>query len=294
MKKIYILCLLVCIFSACNEKYTYVETIKEKELIGENYSTKEKEDIIMAPNDSTAFIEAYKKFCISTKVYNMMKEKGASEFTSIPVKFVLYNKDKEIISPNINEETLSNIRSIFLDEKKENFNRNSTTDKENIYIDSVKIKELSPHFIFEKDKFDTQGKAWVKHKNAQKYVNKNDISCYFMILNDKAVNFRFNIQYLAEDWLFIKKYQFSIDGNAYEFIPKNVERDNGDGMIWEWSDDAISSKDFELIKAIAYSKDVQIKIIGRNYYDIKNITQKQVKSIKETYELYKAMGGEID
>ena len=42
---------------------------------------------------------------------------------------------------------------------------------------------------------------------------------------DGVSNFRLRIQYYSDDWLFIRKYQFSIDNKAYEFIPNNVETD---------------------------------------------------------------------
>lgn len=88
------------------------------------------------------------------------------------------------------------------------------------------------------------------------------------------------------------KVQFSIDGNAYEYIPNNTETDNRDGgMIWEWFDENLSVKDKNLIEAIANAKNAKMKFIGRQYYDIKTISQQQILDIKRALDLYRAMGG---
>jgi hypothetical protein len=112
---------------------------------------------------------------------------------------------------------------------------------------------------------------------------------------DGVSNFRLRIQYYSDDWLFIRKYQFSIDNKAYEFIPNNVETDSGNGgYIWEWCDENIhSNNDIELIKALSNAKTAKIKFIGRQYHDIKTISQKQIKGIKDAVNLYLAMGGSL-
>lgn len=93
---------------------------------------------------------------------------------------------------------------------------------------------------------------------------------------------------------FFYKCQFSIDGKAYEFIPQKTETDNGDGYIWEWFDEPImTSEEVSLVKALASAKNAKIKFIGRQYYDIKQIPKSELESIKNTIDLYIAMGGEI-
>jgi len=104
-------------------------------------------------------------------------------------------------------------------------------------------------------------------------------------------NLRFRIQYYAEDWLFFSKVQFSIDDKAYEFVPQNIETDNGSGNIWEWFDEGVTSYEKELIYALANAKNAKMKFIGRQYYDIKTISQQQIIDIKRVLELYNALGG---
>lgn len=116
--------------------------------------------------------------------------------------------------------------------------------------------------------------------------------CYFMKDNDGVSNFRIQIQYYADNWLFIRKYQFSIDGKAYELMPNSVERDNSDDKIWEWCDHCITlDSEKQIIQALSNAKNAKIKMIGDQYYHIRTIKQSELKSIKETVQLYNAMGG---
>ena len=100
------------------------------------------------------------------------------------------------------------------------------------------------------------------------------------------------MQYYSDEWLFFNRVQFSIDGKAYEYVPLNTETDNGDGgYIWEWFDESITNSDKDLISALSNAKSAKMKLIGRQYFDIRTISKDQIKNIKRTLDLYKEMGG---
>lgn len=165
--------------------------------------------------------------------------------------------------------------------------------KENMpIVDSLKIKELSHLFKFEKDKFSVNKVTWVLPKTAPKYVNRNGMFCYFSKAEDGTMDFRLRIQYYADEWLFIKRCHFAINGIAYEYIPDRVDTDNGDGKIWEWIDVSVTSPNLKnIIGAISIAETAQIKFIGRQYSEVKNITKKERESINNTIQLFEAMGG---
>jgi len=159
--------------------------------------------------------------------------------------------------------------------------------------DSLQIKVLSKSFKFTKDEFDVEGKQWVRPINEPNYVNRNTIYSYFMKINGIASNLRFVIQYYGDDWLFIQKYQFSIDGQAFEYAPRNVETDSGDGgMVWEWFDDQADTNLKTILRAISKSKTTKVKMIGKQYFDIITVTSKQKESIRKTLALYRLLGGD--
>lgn len=291
MKRVLFSFLVIFVFSSCNKSYKYVEIIKERSILGESYEQKEKEaKNIIAKNDSIAYLEAYKKFCISLKVSKEMKDAGM-EFASIPIRFSLYDdKGKEVkvyVDNKILDEIEKQIAS--LDGGIKEIYPNNSQKAQNP-IDSIKIKELIPLFSFKKDEFDPRGLTWIVPKSAPKYTNQNSLYCYFQKDVDGVSNFRIRIQYYSEDWLFIRKYQFSIDGKAYEFIPNNVETDH-DSNIWEWCDEKLTTNTLEIIKALSISKKAKIKFVGRQYHDIRTITKKEIEGIKDALDLYAAMGG---
>lgn len=162
--------------------------------------------------------------------------------------------------------------------------------KSKINTDSV-VKVFRPDFIFKKDEF--ENRTWVEPQNRPKYTNVNKIFCYFQLNDEKASNFRLCIQYTADDWLFIKKITFNIDGGRnIIYIPQKMERDNN-STIWEWCDDQIDNKYEFLISAIANAKKVKVKFDGQQYYDIRTLSSAEIKYIKKTYNFYLALGGEF-
>ncbi len=285
---------IILFITSCTEKkYSYVEVVKEKDLFEKSFIEKELEpEDIFAINDSTAYIEAYRKYCISERVYNQMKAKGM-DLNSIPFAFHLYDEKQKEVLPIVSKEILKEIHNDIFALRIDA----STTHKEDmpIIIDSTTVNKLSKLFVFSKDEFDPKGMTWIKPKSAPKYANRNALYCYFMRDDSGVSNFRFRIQYYADDWLFFYKCQFSIDGKAYEFIPQKTETDNGDGYIWEWFDEPImTSEEVSLVKALASAKNAKIKFIGRQYYDIKQIPKSELESIKNTIDLYIAMGGKFE
>lgn len=156
-------------------------------------------------------------------------------------------------------------------------------------IDVVKIKELKQYFTEKKDEFSDV--KWVEPKSRPKYTNQNGYCMYFSVNNGVASNPRFLIQYESDEWLFIKNMIFNIDGENITFTPEKMETDCGNGgRIWEWCDEYAGNLE-PLIKKIAYAKSVKIKLVGKQYYNIKTMSQKQIQYFKYSYEYYKALGG---
>jgi hypothetical protein len=304
MKKIILLGLLIILVASCEQskKYEYVE-IGLKENFSGGTERDEKDGVtIRAKTDSIAYLEAYQKFCIAEKVAKDMKEAIGSSGTT-PIEFKLLDDQGNDISLLINFDNIdslkNDIRTRIFDLKNslaESVEKNKENELTNIKnsskIDSSKINELDKYFVIKKDEFDPNGLVWHKPKSAPKYTNQNGIYCYFQSNNGMPSNLRMRLQYEADDWLFFEKVQFSIDDKAYEFIPRDTETDSGNGgRIWEWFDQSMGSSNTELLNALANAKSAKMKLIGRQYYKIKNISTDQIKNIKRTLELYEAMGG---
>lgn len=222
----------------------------------------------------------------------------------MPKDFKLYDYKGREISSSINfpnkklreveiqksifslENTLQGSVDKIKKEEKETFAKTAS-------IDSAKIKEFEKSFRIKKDEFSNDNKKWYVPKSAPIYINSNGLYLYFQSEKGVPSNLRFRLQYYDEDWLFFSRVLFSIDGKAYEYTPIRTERDCGDGgHIWEWYDEQVSKSDKDLINALANAKSAKMKLIGQQYYDVRTISQTQIKSLKKTLELYKAMGGQ--
>ena len=303
-KSRFLILLLAVVLTSCNsdKKYTYVEVVLEKGIFG-GVDKKEKEPkIIRAKNDTLAYLEAYQSFCIAVKVNKDMQE-TYGEMPSTPLEFKLLNDNGENIvnstffvtkaeeEQKIEERVFS--RSNSIKESAESIEKEKIEDfKKVVKIDSAKVKELEKFFTLKKDEFSNNNKIWYTPKSAPQYTNRNGIYCYFQTENGMPSNLRFRVQYYNDDWLFFKKIQFSIDNKAYEYIPMDTETDSGNGgYIWEWFDESATSSDKELLYALANAQNAKMKFIGRQYHDIKTITQEQKLAIKRTLELYNALGG---
>lgn len=157
-------------------------------------------------------------------------------------------------------------------------------------VDQKTVKELKQYFTFKKDEFDSSGSVWVEPKNRPRYTNVNSVFCYFQKTGNVVSNFRFVIQYTADDWLFIENYTFNIDGMVFDYYPDDIKRDNN-STIWEWSDNNINSVDMSLINALASAKKVKVKFNGQQYSSKRALTKKEISYIQRTIKYYRALGG---
>lgn len=299
MKKTLITFISLLFLCACNSRYEYVEIAEKTDLFGGKERVEKKKEVIYSKNDTLAYMEAYKIYCRSCKVYDDMSAEIDFPIDR-PVEFHLYNNKGVDISSFISfvtkdEFQVSCREQIYslpnsIKKAKEN---NEVKKKEefiaNANIDSVKIRELIPLFHIETDEFDPKKPTWYQPK----FKKYNNVYCYFQTVNDIPRNLRITMTYYAEDWLFIRKVQFLIDGTAYEMIPREVKRDHESGDIWEWIDDPVNDRNIAIVKALYNCSEARVKYKGENYDDIYTIHQEEIDAVKRTIDLYTAMGGKF-
>jgi hypothetical protein len=161
-------------------------------------------------------------------------------------------------------------------------------------IDSITFKKLLPFFKIKKDEFDPVGILSYIPKDSPEKPKGNAFYCYFEQINDSVDNLRVRMQIENRDWLFVKKCIFLIDGNVYEYNPKNFELNGGNpGMVCEWFDDSVCESNVGIIKALSKAKEAKVKLIGRHTHKIIEISREQIESINNTLTLYSAMRGAI-
>lgn len=298
MKKLLPILIIAVLMASCQKKnsYTYSEIVEETSYITGLTSTNEGEpEIIKAVDDSTAYCMAFEKFCISQKAQDeVIKLTGSCANRTTDFKLIAEDGRDIRLTSGINDlETVeSSIREkVFgID-----LGNDVAAEKETpVKIDSAKIKELTPYFNVERDEFSNDGESFYVPKTAPKYVNQNAIYFYFLAMDGKAVTLRWKLQYFADEWLFIDYIKLSIDGKAFTYFPENLKRDSGNGgYIWEWFDESVKPIDKEMITALANAKEAKIKLFGTEYQKVVVVTAAQIKSMKQTLDLFHAMGGKL-
>lgn len=155
---------------------------------------------------------------------------------------------------------------------------------------SPEFKSALAQMKITKDSF--KGITWYQDKSSPKYTNANGFYLYFGTQKGSNPTLRFMIQYYGEDWLFIEKYLFNVDGYRSEIDPSygDVETDN-DSKVWEWFDTKPSNSEVELIKKIVKSKKAVMRIEGSKYYKDVTISSTQKKALGRVLTVYAGLGG---
>lgn len=282
MKKIlFLLAMLPMIWSCSNNKYTIVHKIDGKtERIEVDYVS-----------DSDAIINVYCGYiydmhkraflerCINTK-------DTTSVFDADIVKIIKDGRDIKMDDFEGRDSILQECNKEIVGHLESEYNEMIENMRDRPYI----VEKLKPLHKFEFDEFNNI--TWVRHKDIYKRNNFNGIYCYFGVKDGKPENFRLRIHYYGDHWLFIRKYRFALNGDIYEYTPSEMKRDNNSN-VWEWSDEYISLNDRELIEKLSKQDELKIRYIGSTYNDDIKINSKYIKYIKQTFELYEAMGGEF-
>ncbi len=94
-KILFIACFCLLVMVSCENKYSYIEIVKDKGVQSGKYTDIEKEpETIKAENDSLAYIQAFRKFCVAVYV-NEVRYKASNTRYIIPIDFKLLNSNKE-------------------------------------------------------------------------------------------------------------------------------------------------------------------------------------------------------
>ena len=136
--------------------------------------------------------------------------------------------------------------------------------------------------------------TWYYDKSSPQYINQNGFYSYIGKMENGNPFLRLQINYAANDWLFINSYIIKVDDEIYNITRSSygeIKRDNGNGGIWEWLDRNVGISEYNMIRAVAYGKDVKIRFVGDDYYKDKTITEQQKTALRNVLDAFYALGG---
>jgi hypothetical protein len=211
-------------------------------------------------------------------------------------KYALQELEKTVQKyPKFKPSEIASLTAVFLSEKavleaelmKKEEEEKKAAEKKQRELEA-KLKKLEKNFSVKKD--EVEGRIFLRNKAFP--VHTNSRSCIFPYIGKSGSHkwLRAQIQYTSDDWLFVERLIFSIDG---EKIVKNFshfdwQRDNGSGGIWEWVDLSADLDMETLLEKIANSKKTILRFEGRQYYNDLTISASDKKAILETMEYYRA------
>lgn len=167
-------------------------------------------------------------------------------------------------------------------------------------VDDKKTQELLPFFETITDKYSESKTTWYVPKEKGKSISPDrywdsssfDFYLYFGTFDNTFSPIHIVIDYTDNDWLFIKKLKFLIDGDVIEYRPQKMKTNTlYGGKISEDSDETVTSSNRKLINKLLTADSVEVKLEGSKYYREKILSDVQISNIKRTIALYKAMGG---
>lgn len=143
-----------------------------------------------------------------------------------------------------------------------------------------------------------RGISWYRSPSSPKYPNSNAFYLYFgKDDSGHLLPLRLVVRYYADDWLFVRRAWAKADGATTD-IPQSSsrisgwERDNRGGMIWEWSDTAVTtSAEIAEVRRIANAKSVTVRFEGRQYYDDRTLSAQQLSAMRDLIAAYESVTG---
>ena len=149
------------------------------------------------------------------------------------------------------------------------------------------LADLKTKFDYKYDEFEKKGWYTAKSQSAESTSYKTLLRAF---VNNSGYIYLAS-QYHGDDWIFHTKATVKIGDTVYttEDIPSydsNNERTNSTGGVWE-EISFIGGKDNGILKAIAESGDLPIKVRLSGDQDLKDFTlsQKDQQAIKDAYQL---------
>lgn len=167
--------------------------------------------------------------------------------------------------------------------------------KGKVKVSPVSLRDVFVNAMREK-KDDVSGITSYRHRDTTEFVNsRSEVYCYFLTSTAAKPSLRFHVQYVADDWLFIKRFTLKADEETFTLNVagiRDVERDNSGGKIWEWHDRPVGSTERRMLNVIAKSKRVLLRCEGDQYKKDRELSDTELDRIRTVLIAYQIMGGE--
>jgi hypothetical protein len=118
---------------------------------------------------------------------------------------------------------------------------------------------------------------------------------YFGKLAEGDYVLRMQIDYSAEDWLFIDEYIVKADGERFSIpvAPFEVKRDIGYSRIYESCDLLVSGVVLKAVQAMIHAGEVKLRYGGDRVYSDRTISDEELSAMRDMFAAYQELGGTL-
>ena len=122
----------------------------------------------------------------------------------------------------------------------------------------------------------------------------NDIYFYFNTKNGVPEPLRFVVHFYADDRINFVKMRFNLNGFVYEYEPTGIKRSNEGKYYLENFDNAMDEQSRDLVAGLAHCEYGNVLLISEQGVNHRiYFSEQQIKHFRETYQLYRKMGGKL-
>lgn len=154
------------------------------------------------------------------------------------------------------------------------------------------IDSLKPYFKVEVN----GGDSIYIHKDIDTSFKVNDFYMYFICKNGVPGPMRFVAHYYADDSVEFERLRFSIDNFTYKYTPTNLQRSRDGKFFAENFDNEMNTSDEarDLMAALGHCYYANMLLVSDTGVSHRIFfTPEQLNRFKQTYELYRLMGGNM-
>ena len=142
-----------------------------------------------------------------------------------------------------------------------------------------------------------KGITWYDHVNKPRYIDSRSYIIPYIGVRGDSIWICIRYNYTGDDWIFWEKLTIVADGQRYYKTVSyfDVTRDNDSGVVWEYHDQALYSKqsmdssEIQMLKAIGNSSQTIIRFEGDNYYYDLYVSATDKQAILDVLALYEAL-----
>ncbi len=122
----------------------------------------------------------------------------------------------------------------------------------------------------------------------------NDIYFYFNTKDGVPEPLRFVVHFFADDPINFNKLVFNLDGFKYEYVPTGIKRTNDGKYYSENFDNAMNEQSRDIVAGLAHCEYADMLLVSERGVNHRIFfSEDQLRHFKETYQLYRKMGGTL-